>query len=765
MLLRIIDLSSSTKNNVIHILLVDGGEIADFYIEDYSSPMTQAFHNELSWYFKEYIELDNRTAEAASLSGRLIRNGQLQGDELIGEDHQLTRCKDYIQEKGYQNLAVCVESGRPEFFYEIWEALVLPDSKYILSGVANSYIRKWTGPNIPGEYPELQFNLQHPVSKDNPILKNTQPLKILHIVSKPDLPALEVCPGNSLPMAMAALCSDVIDYEVVSPENTRQLKDILAENRVHITHYDGPVILTDGIAHIVLAGAKNEHQLLNVSEFARYLSENKIGVLCMDVRAYIDLDNTIPAAQGLAQVANAVHEQGVGNLIGLGQVTNAWVSGECFKALYEQIAKGFNLDQAVVEARKILQARTETDLTSVAPIPFMYWPLLVHYSQQSVDFFSSHQTQVGFGDFQRLSLFKTKMFGFRSSMLPPLNNYIGDGFFPHIVNRLHRAKASCREGCISINGESGAGKTALAHAVALYLSEKESIDFAFYFSYADDYYTVADICKMIAPLMELPPDCLSTIKGKLLASHCLFVFDDLFAAQSQADDYFSFVNFIQELATNGHHILAIGSPSFVDSNTYFESITVAPLTAIEQKILCAQQLRTLSSDCRIDQITPALEAVNGNPWLIKKVLPLLTNDNVSTLAAELNTRVNNHNPGESRLDLFYEWQWNSLAPIWRRLLILCSDVHGLLLEMVMAAADGVKNTSPFKELFSFLGDGNINIGDGLSILEKAGFLLRLPHGRVVDHKCRLFLGRQPFEYFSGHDIRVIDHQFSRLICE
>lgn len=765
MLLRIIDSSSSTKNNVIRIILEDGASIADFYIEDYYSPMTKNFYDELRWFFKDYIESDNRTSVAAGLSGRLIRNGQLLGDALIGEDHQLTRCKDYIQTKGYHNLGVRFESGDANFFHEVWEALVLPDSKFILSGVANSYVRRWMSPEISAEYPELQFNLQHLPGEDQPALKSGKALKILHVTSRPDSSALDVHPGNSLDISIAALCTRAIGYEVIAPENAQQLNSILANNTTHIVHYDGPVVIADGIANIVLCGTNKESELLDVNEFARYLSENKIGVLCVDAGTYIDSGKIIPASQGLAQVAYSAHKQGVGNIIGLGQDTNAWISGECYKALYEQIVKGFNLDQAVVEARKTLQARTETDLTSVAPIPFMYWPLLVHYSLQPVEFFASPQSQVGFGDAQRLSLFKTKMFGFRSSLLPPLVNHIGDGAFPHIVNRLLLAQYSPEGVCVSISGEPGAGKTALAHAVALYLSEKECIDYAFYFSYADDYYTVPDIYQMIAPVMDLPADSLPDIKNKLFSSHCFFIFDDFSAASMRADDYLHLESFIQELAANGHHIFVVGNSSFIGGRLAFENFAVAPLTSIEQKILCGQQLRVAGSDCSIDQLAPVWEHLNGNPWLIKKVLPLLSKDNISRLTAELNEHINKRNSDESAINLFYEWRWGLLAPIWQRLLILFSDVRGLLLEMVMATADTAKDASPFKELFSYLGDGNINIGAGLSILEKAGFLIRLPHGRVVDHKCLAFVGQKRLESFHGLDIQFIDHQFSRLICE
>jgi len=108
---------------------------------------------------------------------------------------------------------------------------------------------------------------------------------------------------------------------------------------------------------------------------------------------------------------------------------------------------------------------------------------------------------------------------------------------------------------------------------------------------------------------------------------------------------------------------------------------------------------------------------------------------------------------------FYAWQWQSLPEVWKKLLVLCKNTPGLLLEMIMMVCDQKQAYAPAKKLLTALGDSEAKVSEGLAVMEQAGFIDRFPHGRTIAADCLGFLHEQEQ---SNDRIGLL---FSQVICE
>ena len=182
MLLRVIDLRGGPeeeKDADIKIVLYKDSVTMDlqekpFTSAYYPSPLSENFRATLEWYFKDYLQETQAQGMDKEVVAKLILLGQHMGDNLLGEDHELIKVKELIEEDGFENLEVHVTSSNPDFFRELWELSVLPESKYMLSSVSKSFVRQITSPNNCLLDTEVNFDL----STDSP-------LKIVHLISRP----------------------------------------------------------------------------------------------------------------------------------------------------------------------------------------------------------------------------------------------------------------------------------------------------------------------------------------------------------------------------------------------------------------------------------------------------------------------------------------------------------------------------------------------------------------------------------------------------
>ena len=790
MLLRIVDVPGiNGTDDELEIICESNGKSESFSIESYSSPIHKSFQTTLGWYYDKYLNNIDHHKGDSGVAEKLIKFGQYLGDELIGEDHQLIKYKEIFETQGYQMVTVQVESSRTDFFNEHWEILVLPESPYVLSSVVNNFSRKFITENSVDKFTDLFFQLEvtppdDPMAQllpDNQVqnqdegAKVNKPLRILHLLA-------ELKDSNIINRCIDGVTDGgIIEHEISIANSLESLTNKLNNlaSPIHMISYRGPVYIDDNQAFISLASSTTEPQLVSVNELSRLMVANKIPVLNVDAIGYFKNKQSISAMQGLSCIAYHAQKQGVGNIIGLAQLTNPWVSEKCFNAVMTQITQGFELAQAVVEARKSLQAETESRLLTALPVAFQSWPLLVHYSNQSVTFFNSPQILDAPGASRGNDLSSERLFGFRNEMLPPLLEQVGDGQVVQFIGQLETQEEKSQS--VAISASTGMGKSQLSHIACAYLAQKKLIDFGFYFDFSENAYTDVDILQMIAPVLKLETEQLELIEENLNQLHCCFILDNfdqlINDSLSKHEVWTKLEELIKRLISGGHKVIFSGVDLSSISHLISVNIELEPLTLAAQKVIASNEInRQGFSNEKLTKIIEnsdwlsLLAQLNGNPWLIKKVIPLLQKNDISELTAKVEQYLSNQNK-MTPVESFYHWQWQTLEPAWKRLLILCSEVKGLLLEMLMTAIDQKADSPAAISLFKLLDSENsinsqVKFANVIELWESAGFTKRFPHGRMVDRRCLKFLKSQHKELsLDEKEEELARFNLSQIVCE
>ncbi|KAF9396667.1 hypothetical protein CPC16_010238 [Podila verticillata] len=782
----------------------------------------------LDWYFTEYPHAATAQPDDHGIAAKLTELGQAIGNQLLGEQPQFAQAIAALQKQGLQQLTVRIESTRASFLAQPWEWLILPASSQVLSTIAKSFEKRFTGgrfsesdteleydlkvtPPVPDAMAELNQQMGHSAPTQAATEKpHHAPLCILHIVSRAYSEHLPFASSAALEAATDSFCSEgAIHYEIFVAGTWAQLQKRLSDPQrpVHIVHYDGPLVVESTatsrgpntgaacseLLSLLLEDAGTTFAPIALADFAKILVQNKIAVLCLDARGYFKGSQLLDAAAGLSAAAHAAHHAGLGNLIGLAQITDPWTSGQCFQAIYHSLTAGLKLGQAVTQARQRLQAQTEIARFTSQGLPFQSWPLLVHYGGQTITFFDSSQARVSLSESQTFAHARKRLLGFKATLLSPLLNHASDGPALALLAALETSPQA-----LLLTGPAGSGKTHLVHRLALYLAQHEHIDFAFYFDFSDDFYAVDIMLEMIAPVLGLAPSQQVETKAALNKLRCCFVLDGLApdllskdyehdptakksahhphsapvsaaSADNREDQVLAtprtLSSFVHELLAHGHLVLST-APCWQDRvPSAFTEIPLAPLLAAEQRLLAATQLRANSLVGKdLDHDWPALlTATQGNPFLLQHALPLLNRLTVTALTTELSARIAHD---RSVVDSFYEWQWSEIPHQWQDLLLLSAEVDGLLLELLMVAFDQKEPFAPAKKLMALTGNEAALFSDGLTLWQRCGFLVGLPHGRIIDTRCRSFLERKRHEQ-TERAVTAIESElyFSQVLCE
>ncbi len=804
-LLKIIDKYTDVGGVAIQVVLEVKSGVESFFVEEFSSPFTDNFNAMLAWYFKEYPLVSMNKIEGEDDRGvfeKLIKNGEYLGDKLLGEDHQLYRFKENIERQGYQSLRVEIESSRIEFFEEAWEMMVLPDSKYALASVTKEFVRKFIGPGQLIDCSEIHYDLKvrAPIQEKVDQLSivetdsidqvsqehqktNDEPLRILHIVSRPQSIGVSIEPSNGLNLSLNSMrLEGAIEYEIYQARDWDQIESVLAdsESPVHLVHYDGPIIMANADTSLVLGSDNHDCSMISIDFLVEQLYEFGVRVLSLDVREYIKDGETIPAYKGLANIASIASRLGSVNIIGLSHIVDPWTSSKCFQTIFEMIAKGLSLGQSVVEARKKLQAQVEHSLFSVEPRLFHPWTLLVHYGGQAVTFFKTSHVAVELYDSLALRRAKGRLLGFREEMLLPANNNVCDRQVFDVVSSLGFSPKAESNKAVFLTGEQGSGKTHLSHMACLHLAHVKRIEYAFYFDYGSGFYSVDNILAMIGPVLGVESPVKSNdVESFLSKVGCCFVLDNVSKDNFHAEEkeellWLELSDFISNNLSLGHSVIVAGRG--IPLAVPFNEVEMGRWSVTEQKVLASNVLRSASADNK-NYSDSLLAIIGGNPFLTEKILPLLDDYlDSDQLSLRIEQEINSSGKG-SKVDRFYEWQWATLPSVWQKLLLLCSQVEGLILEMVMIACDKKEGFKPALELFNQLDAtagvasesskdlGELRVVDAIRLWEKSGFLNVLAHGHIIDPQCLSFLSRKRNEEFNCYDKEKSEFSFSQVVCE
>lgn len=792
MLLRVVDRTTPAGATALKVYL-EKDEVTDSYFTDYELALpSEDLRRRLRWYYTGYLQqIPGRQAAGTgddSVIERLVAYGQALGNDVCGSFHELDRFREAIEAAGYAQVDVELVSSDPSFWARPWEMMILPGSRYVLSSVVRSFVRRPMSHDacaVAATERRYELKVPRPVPEDVARVINggaheqplEQPLRILHIVSRPrtqeSQPEEDV---DAASLAFDASCDSLrtegaLDWEIWHPTDWDALARRLAsrDRPIHIVHFDGPIRVAEGAASLVLTGSDLQPIPIAVSSIARTLAQAGGALLSIDSRAYRGGGNVVSAHEGLLNIAREALAAGLDNVLGLSEVCDPWTSAECFAEVYRFCVRGLDLGQAVVEARKALQSRTQAARFTAKPVPFHAWPLLIHYGTRPVRFFCEPQAVVEAQESQAAQRIGARLFGFGGPGGPPRTGQDADGPVCQIVAHVHGQMASGRPAAVRLSGSAGTGKTHAAHRVCWHLAQTHAIDYAFCFDFTCDQFSRADVLAMIAPVLRATSDDSGEVRQRLRQLRCGFVLDGLPDASAAATGaevamYQELDCLVDELLAEGHVVLVLGR-SPIPSASPYRQWTLPSLSDLEVRALAASTLRSQKLE-RLEEEDgwhELLTSLRGNAWLILKALPLLHAKAPRELARQIEERLWTRAP-DSLTDAFFEWQFDELPQHSKLMLLLCASLDGAYLEMLSVAADQEECPAPVRALLSRVGSVQGKFADVIGLWSRHGFTVRASYGHVIDPQVSPFL-RSRREIAHEFDEDPWPLCFSQWVCE
>ncbi|RRS06765.1 hypothetical protein EAG18_20555 [Pseudoalteromonas sp. J010] len=757
MLLKIVDVSESEYGTYqLNVSLNYGDGHISFTTEPFDSPFSGNLKANLAKYFSSIV---NTTQYVSSLDSLVVAGKQL-GEALLGEAHQCTKVTDIIQSQGFDSLDVEIESNNISFFTELWESLVLFDTPYTLSSVSRSFKRKWIPKEIKNhKFTDIDLSLNLKIEQNNehaeilsalngapkekPALTENDTLNIVHQVSHTNSVTHDSV-SYALHSALMGIGSNpFVNYEVSCATDLLCVDQCLGKARgsVHLYHYDGPIITSDTNEQLFIV--LNEEKV-ELQKLVAVLVKHNIPVLLISPSG---CDTAT-----MAKVAEVVHSEGLGNVVMLQQACDPWIAKQCFENVVAQILKGHPLHVAITEARKQLQHEITHTKTAQA------WPILAHYSQNNVYFYQAatgYTLDSSLSDHHQIN---NKLFGFKRSMLPPATSPVSEVHTFEVLAHCNPSDVEHSRQVIQLFGQHGVGKTYVTHLACAYWAHRDEIDFGFYFDFSDEDYSLDDMQQMIAPVLGLDVSKAKEVWHAMSALRVCFVFDNVNKAKEQSN----LRTVINDLSKAGHIVL-LADHTEVPKLECTASFEVLPLCRTSQYMLAKQITETRQINDKAKVTDALLSHTLGLPWLINKVIPMLSQHTNDELVVELQS---NLTAAENKVEQFKQWQWQKLSTFLKSVLILSNEVPNLLLELLMTATDRNEQFPPAQQYLGAYNEANSKLSEGLKVLECSGFIKLLPHGRIIDPDCAGFIRNQRADlHIEGVEEAQIRLWFSQMLCE
>lgn len=768
MKLTIADKSKSASTQWCIEISLESEKFRESYlVEDFSVPISSSSNQLLQQYFSDTIDNPD---ERAAVDAKIIKLGEDLADGILGEDHQLYKFTSLIEEQGYEQLDVTIISDKHDFHNIPWELLILPESPYILSAVTKSFQRSH---NAPKDFPELCFELRYPQVPlkglegftEGPAIDEggVQPLHIFYCLLRPQN-TQDIVEANFFKYIVSQhLNSKAFQFTLCQATNIKEIyRQIDASTKqYHVLHIDGLLSNVDNemVFPLNTSNTQPEHHL-QLSDIAKLSKDFNIPALILDIKHPQNIQNSTMVENNFADIGVKLLKYGVGNILMNNFVGTAQLQQAVLESFYQQIAKGINFGQAVVESRKQQQSTASESRLSQFGFPALSWPLFSHYAQQTLYYFQPQQNPE---QADHTTTLNDKLFGFQNQYLPPMLHHSLDLNYGDIVSTLDNS-------VVQVYAEEGYGKTHMAHVLAQYMATHGLVDYCFYFDYHHAHYSAVDVRTMIAPVLNIDhednstDDVDTTFMEELNKNKCLFIFDNI-APIDNNDSLQSIVSFAETITAAGHYVLLL---SVADTQIAIHGINRIELRRPSNKefnLIYQHELQLAnprSADVGLSESDHQLIALaQHNIWLLKKLIPTyITQENAQDYIDSMRDKLQNFGVNPS-VKGFFECKLDQLPEGNKKLLILCSQAPNLILEMIAGVLGQADNMQAAKNLLT---EFNLKETPYPTILEcwcAEGLAVQFPHGKMLDKRLIRHLADEQ-HFVISEDIRA---DFDRVLCE
>lgn len=728
MLLRIIDRLAS--NNAIEVVFTSNDFKKSFYSQDAS---------------KLYAELAPSFLPAKSSSKSvthfMLNQGKALGEKLDGDDFEMIDITSYIEEAGYENLHVTIESHTPDFFALPWESLILPNSQYVLSAHSRGFTRK------------VMRDSSHATEQ----MLTADSLGVVYLQSSHQDNQLDS--GNLLglmcQMAEHQAKTHISIYR--SQESFDCLKQQLDNSAQtnHIFHYEGPIFYDNETPYCVFT-SKGQDTLVSMGEIATLLEQSEISILSLDITQFDNAPQSESVQHMLSQIALNLNSHYDLHIIANGELISRYEANKNFAQIYLHIASGMALPLAICEARKHCQSQLVSDAAVAGENREFAWLVPCVYSQGTIQInLTSSEEQIAPPSLG--NLINQHMHGISSFHLPPFVQPSCDAHLTHAIELLSQSSTP-----LALTGKQGSGKSHLAHQLALYYCLNKEIEHVFCFDYQKDQYSVEIVYEMLRGVLFDAHKPQSECQKKLAQLHCYFIFDNISQANfspTQSADFESLIRFLEK---TGQKVVIV-SPS----TTYDKTIELMNWPAHIHKQIIEHKYNTNASDVNIAHL---ITKSQGNPYVIEQLCKLMLAskqdyDKITKVMEEY-TSTGEYDP----LEALKLASWHSLTPSLQTFLMLMSEFPSVLCEMIALVIDrcdpeAQERTSAIaQQLFPYNEDPEFSITTELAAMEARGFIMRSFNGHILSDFCAPFIKAQR-QHRERSTLQLQNQLIHQLLCQ